>query len=133
MMRQLAPTTLPLLAAISIAACAQPTLPTPPGESVQGVAVYALSRGKGVPEQARQVLARALERFNDELKREAVVAITDQRIGLEGERRVCATFADETRAVATFQQLLDLARGVELVNIVREPCRKADQKSGSLP
>src|SRR5512147_401564 len=63
-----------------------------------GVAVYALSRGKGVPEPTRAALRRASNLLEDLRGQGRVLRLEETRIGLEGETRVCAEFADPETA-----------------------------------
>ena len=46
------------------------------------------------------------------------------RIGIEGETRVCVEFGDKRTARETIERLRALARGVELLNVVEEPCHR---------
>ena len=48
--------------------------------------VYALSRGKGVPDEARQVLDHSRRLLKRAQERGEVKQIVDRRIGLEGKR-----------------------------------------------
>jgi hypothetical protein len=74
--------------------------------AVKNFAVYALSRGGGVPQEARDVLRR----------------VETTRIGLEGESRFCATYEDPVVAAATYRRAAEIAEGVDLLNLVAEPC-----------
>jgi hypothetical protein len=95
-----------------------------------GVALYALSRGKGVPEPTRDALRRA-SRLLEDLRREGrVVRLEESRIGIEGETRVCAEFADAESARQALERIRSLAQGVELLNVVEEPCSKPSPPSG---
>jgi hypothetical protein len=85
-------------------------------------ALYALSRGKGVPDAARAALADVEKALEDLQARGADITITEERIGLEGETRLCATFADASLAEETLERIRRLASGVDLVNLTEEPC-----------
>jgi hypothetical protein len=85
-------------------------------------ALYALSRGKGVPEAARAALADAEEALEDLQARGADITINKERIGLEGETRLCATFADTSVAEEALEGIRRLVSGVDLVNLTEEPC-----------
>lgn len=87
------------------------------------VALYVLSRGQGVPEEARQVLEQARARFSMLEDSGAITRIDERRIGLEGETRLCAEFANEADALREHGWLERLAAGVELVNLALEPCQ----------
>jgi len=88
----------------------------------QSFALYTLSRGKGVPEGASAVLAGAEKMIEDLKARGAQITVTKERIGLEGETRLCATFADESLAEEALARVQRLVSGVDLVNLTEEPC-----------
>ncbi len=86
------------------------------------VAIYALSRGKGVPETARRVLqdVRALAETG---KQQGTVQEWGQtRIGLEGETRVCVQLRDESSKHEFLRQVREMVQGAELINVVEGPC-----------
>lgn len=85
-------------------------------------AIYALSRGNGVPEAAREVLKKVRAWLDEAKQAGSVVDIRDTRIGLEGETRLCAEFADSESAQALLKRVRALAEGVALINLVVEPC-----------
>ncbi|MEN8174156.1 MAG: hypothetical protein ABFS23_00220 [Pseudomonadota bacterium] len=90
-------------------------------EEGTGFSVYALSRGKGVPDEARAVLEQAAL-WLDEAARESPVEIRRTRIGIEGETRLCATFQDRAIADALLMRIRELAQDVDLVNVMVGPC-----------
>jgi hypothetical protein len=86
------------------------------------IVIYAMSKGQGVPEATRAVRDKArteLQRLRAERR---VLDINETRIGIEGERRICATFATREDAEATVAKLRSMSEGVELFNIAVEPC-----------
>lgn len=85
-------------------------------------AVYALSKGKGVPERARQVFQQARAVLEDAQRQGKVVQLKQARIGLEGETRLCAEFTSSTAAQELFEKVRQLSEGIELLNVVMEPC-----------
>ncbi|MGH8611795.1 MAG: hypothetical protein ACREYF_07065 [Gammaproteobacteria bacterium] len=85
-------------------------------------AVYALSRGHGVPEAAREVLRKVRAWLDQAKQAGSVVDIRQTRIGVEGETRMCAEFADSESAQAMLKRVRALAEGIELMNLVVEPC-----------
>jgi hypothetical protein len=87
--------------------------------------VYTLSRGKGVPEGAKAALARAEAMLQGLRDHGADITVAKERIGLEGETRLCVTFADASLAGETLERVRELAAGVDLVNLVEEPCGTA--------
>ncbi len=120
-----------LLFAASLAACGQGKAPATSREGevtsseTHAVAVYVLSRGQGVPDATRVARdeARVLLRKLQAEKR--ALTLEETPIGLEGERRICATFARAEDAEAAAAQLRAIAAKVELFNVVLEPCAKA--------
>jgi len=84
--------------------------------------IYALSRGKGVPEEARNVLEEARALLKTAHEQGAVTRLSDQRIGLEGERRVCAEFRDADSASEWFSRIQQMSEGVDLLNVKIESC-----------
>jgi hypothetical protein len=85
-------------------------------------AVSALSRGTGVPERARAVLAETEEVVATMRREGADVALTKERIGLEGETRLCLTFADPSLARQALERVRAFASGVDLVDLTQGPC-----------
>ena len=52
----------------------------------------------------------------------AVVAVQHQRIGLEGESRLCVEFRNATDAQIALAEIRKIAADVELLNVVEAPC-----------
>jgi hypothetical protein len=114
-----------LLVVMTSEACAPQPKPQERSVGLASVAVYALSRGKGVPESAARVFSQAEALFRELQSSQQVVRIYPvERLGIEGERRICAEFASEQAANSAQAQLLKIADGVELLNVVIEPCSK---------
>ena len=84
--------------------------------------VYALSRGKGVPDEARQVLDHSRRLLKRAQEQGEVKQIVDRRIGLEGETRLCVEFSDEQAANRLFGQIQHFSDGVDLLNVKKELC-----------
>ncbi|HZP93684.1 MAG TPA: hypothetical protein VFB20_12495 [Burkholderiales bacterium] len=87
-------------------------------------ALYALSRGKGVPEPARSALKKARTLLEDAKRRGEVSSLKEARIGLEGETRLCVQAKDAAAARTLLREVRAIAEGVELFNVVEEPCMK---------
>lgn len=87
-------------------------------------AVYALSRGKGVPQEAREALGKVREVIEGDRGRGVGVKVQTKRIGIEGETRVCAEYEDPKDAARAFERAKAFVKGVDLVNLVVEPCDK---------
>lgn len=86
------------------------------------IAVYVLSRGQGVPEKTQRVFQEIRSLLASERSRGLVVRLNEERIGLEGETRLCAVFRDGDAAAAAFSRLQALANTTELLRVVHESC-----------
>ncbi len=93
-------------------------------KSTAEFAVYALSRGKGVPEPTRGALQKARTLLEGSTRRGEVIRVKETRIGLEGETRLCVEAKDVAAARALLRELRAIAENVELFNVVVEPCLK---------
>ena len=120
-----------LLFATSLAACGQGK---PPASGQEGevtssethaVAVYVLSRGQGVPDETRAARDQARVLLRQLSAEKRALTLEETPIGLEGERRICATFASAGDAESAAAKLRAIAAKVELFNVVLEPCAKA--------
>ncbi|HSA81495.1 MAG TPA: hypothetical protein VLE23_11795 [Geminicoccaceae bacterium] len=114
-----------MLLIFAATACAGDTLielPAAARAELQSFALYALSRGKGVPEGASAALAGTEQVIEDLQARGARITVTKERIGLEGETRLCATFTDASVAAEALERVRRLVAGVDLVNLAEEPC-----------
>jgi hypothetical protein len=89
---------------------------------LQSFAFYALSRGKGLSEKGRQVLEDFRELLRGMKAEGQVVEVSDSRIGLEGETRICAKFASSDLAGKAWMQMQRLSAGVDLVQLKPEKC-----------
>jgi hypothetical protein len=85
-------------------------------------AVYFLSRGSGVPAKAREVQTRVQKLVDDDRAKGVSVRVETKRIGLEGERRLCVTYDKSADGVRALERVRTLAKGVDLVRVVEEPC-----------
>jgi hypothetical protein len=90
-------------------------------------ALYVLSRGKGVPDEAWEALGKV--RALAEADREEGVAVTiqEKRIGLEGERRLCIEYEEETKARQTYGRARALVEGVDLARLEVETCAEPEK------
>ncbi len=87
-------------------------------------ALYALSRGKGVPEPARDALSKAQALVEEARKRGEVLALKEARIGLEGEMRLCVEARDSVVARRLLLEVREIGRNVDLFNVVEESCSR---------
>lgn len=90
----------------------------------QSVAIYGLSRGKGVPEAARRVLQNVRALAETGKQQGTVQEWRQTRIGLEGETRICVDLRDESAKHDFLRQLREMVQGVDLINVVEEPCQQ---------
>jgi hypothetical protein len=111
----------------------QPTKPPPSRggrgeEGVRSFAVYTLSRGTGVPAAAREAHQKVQELVEFDRSRGVVVTVQGTRIGIEGERRLCVTYADPKEAARALERVRAMVQGVDLVNVVVEPCAPTPER-----
>lgn len=100
------------------------TLPPP----VRSFAVYALSRGTGVPPEARAALREVVELAEEDQRRGVKVTITTTRIGIEGETRACIAYEDQNEGSRAYERARAIVRDVDLVNLKVEPCAANEEK-----
>ena len=92
------------------------------------LAVYALSRGKGVPDEARATL-KDIRALLDAARQDGrVTDMASTRIGIEGETRLCVEFRDAAAADALGAEVRAAARDVELLNVVEERCPDGEER-----
>ena len=97
--------------------------PTPtPAVEFTSFAVFALSRGKGVPPAAREVIRKVTEIVDAEKRRGVRVEARRTRIGLEGETKLCVEYENAAEARLAHEQIDKLVKDVDLVNLVAGPC-----------
>lgn len=101
----------------------EPAAPDP-----RSFAVYALSRGGGVPPEARRALEEVQQQVDEDRRDGAVVQSRRTRIGLEGETRLCVEYEDAEAAKKALGRARATVEDVDLVNLVVEPCDKKHSK-----
>jgi len=115
-----------LLTAWTAAGCATPVRTSGEEQSppavVTSFAVYALSRGQGVPAPTRSAWQAVWTLLEDARREGKIARLQQTRLGLEGEVRLCAQFSDRAQAQEMLQRTREIGKGVELLNIVEEPC-----------
>ena len=89
---------------------------------MRSFAVYTLSRGTGVPAAAREAHQKVQELVESDRGRGVDVTVQATPIGIEGERRLCVTYADSQEAARALERVRAIVQGVDLVNVVVEPC-----------
>ena len=95
--------------------------------SVKSFAVYALSRGRGVPPQAREALRKVRALVEQDQKRGISVTIETTRIGIEGETRMCIDYKNGADGTRAYDRVRAIVKGIDLVNLVAEPCAKNEK------
>ena len=88
----------------------------------EGISIYALSRGTGVPEEARKILEEVRILLKEAQDQGTVTRLVDRRIGLEGETQLCAEFSDAHASQNIVSQIRKISEGVDLLNVKPEPC-----------
>lgn len=94
----------------------------PARPATSSFALYALSRGRGVPEATRKAWQAAWVELEAAQRDGKVTRLEQRRIGLEGEVRLCAVFDDPKVARSMLDRVRSIVTGVELLNLVEEPC-----------
>lgn len=92
------------------------------------LAVYTLSRGKGVPDEARATLKEIRALLDAARNDGRVTDMASTRIGIEGETRLCVEFRDAAAADALGAEVRAAARDVELLNVVEERCPDGEER-----
>jgi hypothetical protein len=100
-----------------------------PVPAPRSFAVYALSRGAGVPPAARRALEQVQERVDKDRGEGIVVESRRTGIGIEGETRLCVEYEDAEPARKALERARDIVKDVDLVNLVVEPCDKSRSES----
>ncbi len=115
---------LPWLAAAWLACAPAAAAPEAPNDR-PSFAVYALSRGSGVPEGARSALDAVRGWLEDASARGIAIRVEQSRIGLEGEMRLCAEFEDPNEFRALRERVRARVAGIALVDFREEPCARS--------
>ncbi len=110
-----------LCVSLNAAAVAQQFQVSDPGAE-SGYAVYMLSRGRGVPEEARAVFKKARAILESAQERGIPLRHKIVRIGIEGEARLCVVFANADQGRQIMAEIEKLARDIDLVSVKHEAC-----------
>ena len=89
---------------------------------LQSFALYVLSRGRGITESGQKAIADFRELLRNMKAEGLVVDVSDTRIGLEGETRICARFASPELAGKVWSQMSRSLVDAELVQLKAEKC-----------
>ncbi|WP_283445627.1 hypothetical protein [Noviherbaspirillum suwonense] len=89
----------------------------PPGAvlELRSFALYVLSRGEGVSDRGRKVLADFRKMLRNMSGKGQVAEISETRIGIEGETKICARFASAELAAKTW---IDIQRSLADADLV---------------
>jgi hypothetical protein len=101
----------------------KPGITAPPAKpDPTAFSIYVLSRGKGVPPDARNALNTVSEIVEGDRRRGVRVETARTRIGLEGETRLCVDYerADDARRAIT--RIEKAIKDVALINLVPGAC-----------
>lgn len=90
--------------------------------ATRSFAIYTLSRGSGVPTEARAAQLEIQKLVEADRDKGLTVSIETTRIGIEGERRLCVTYKDARNSARAFERARAIVKGVSLINLVAEPC-----------
>lgn len=86
------------------------------------IEVLALSRGRGVPEAARETLEDISTIVDSAIESGVVVSVTRETIGLEGETRLCIVFRDRSALASLGGEMRELAQDVDLLQVNENNC-----------
>jgi hypothetical protein len=110
----------------------RPTPPRPepaPQPAIRSFYVEALSRGKGVPREARDALTAVQRAVRADEERGVSVRIHDiKKIGFEGDSRLCVDYSDARDGTRAWERAQAIVKGIELVNLIAEPCEKSGEE-----
>ena len=90
--------------------------------------IYTLSRGSGVPAGAREAQQKIQKLVEEDRSRGASVTVETTRIGLEGEQRLCVSYQNARDGDRALERARAIVKGVDLVNLVVEPCTPPGSK-----
>jgi len=96
-------------------------MPMPPMTS-KGFTVLVLSRGSGVPKSTGDGFAKIMALLQETRQAGTNIRIATDKIGLEGETRLCVDFTDQDLGGRLLTQVNELTQGLELINVINEPC-----------
>ena len=91
--------------------------------------VTMLSRGKGVPDEARAAYQDARALLEGRRDADIVTELRTQRIGLEGETRLCAEFRNAEEAQSALAEIRKRTAGIDLLDVGIAPCPSPKGKS----
>ena len=75
-----------------------------------------------MPPEAQEALRQVREMVEADQKQGMNVSVETTRIGIEGETRLCVEYKDSGEGARAYKRAEAIVRGVDLVNLVAEPC-----------
>jgi hypothetical protein len=91
-------------------------------DDCRSLAVYVLSRGAGIPDEAYQAYLSARDRLENLRDQNRISRLTETRIGIEGERKLCALFEEASDAREFCRTTCEEMDDVPLINLKIEHC-----------
>ena len=86
------------------------------------ITIDMLSRGKGVPAETREAVKQIRALLERQQATAAVADLRYQRLGIEGESRLCVEFRNASDAQTALAEIRKIAAGADLLNVVEAPC-----------
>lgn len=111
-----------ILVITALPSCATSTADAKKSNEERRFSVLILSRGAGVPTETREVFNEIKRLLINARTTGAAVNVTENRIGLEGETKLCVTSTDPLALEDLVGKVKALSKGVELMNIDAESC-----------
>ena len=117
-----------VLISVGAAGCHPKSAPSPsdrrPTEGPLTFSLYALSRGKGVPEPTRETYQKVRNMLRKAEVEGTVIRLRETRVGLEGETRIEFELSRGRDATTLMRRIREFVQGVDLLNLVEEPSRE---------
>lgn len=89
---------------------------------LRSFALYVLSRGNGVSEEGRKALSDFRKLVDMMQEKGEIDEVSDTRIGIEGDTRICARFATPNGAAKAWMDMQRLLPSGDLVQLKAEKC-----------
>lgn len=89
---------------------------------LRSFALYVLSRGKGVSDRGRKALADFRKMLRNMNGKGQVAEVSETRIGIEGETKICARFGSAELAAKAWIDMRRSLADADLVELKAEKC-----------
>ena len=93
-----------------------------PSQEHPSIEILTLSRGRGVPETTFIAFQEILALANTALESGTATSIRQEKIGLEGETRLCIVFRDNQALASIDNQIRRLATNIDLLQVKHNHC-----------